>query len=137
MNHTKIYHSTLLISLLTILPATASKPSQIPTATAANTTAVPSNSLLTAAQSLNQRGAEFLAAGKADKALANWQQAHNLYTQVKDSKGMIGTKINQAQALQSLGFYRQALLNLQEVNTTLQQQPDSELKMQGLLGLGN
>ena len=50
---------------------------------------------------------------------------------------MIGTKINQAQALQSLGFYRQALLNLQEVNVKLQQQPDSQLKMQGLLGLGN
>ena len=137
MNHSKIYHSTLLISLLTILPATASKSPQVSTATAANTTAVPNNSLLTAAQTLNQRGAELLAAGKADRALANWQQAHKLYTQVKDSQGIIGTKINQAQALQSLGFYRQALLNLQEVNTTLQQQPDSELKMQGLLGLGN
>jgi tetratricopeptide (TPR) repeat protein len=137
MNHTKIYHSTLLISLLAILPATASKPPQVSTTTAANTTTVPNNSLLTAAQSLNQRGAEFLAAGKADKALANWQQAHKIYTQIKDSQGIIGTKINQAQALQSLGFYRQALLNLQEVNATLQQQPDSQLKMQGLLGLGN
>lgn len=55
MNHPKIYHLTLLISLLTILPATASKQPQY----------------------------------------------------------------------------------LQEVNTSLQQQPDSQLKMQGLLGLGN
>ena len=137
MNYSKIYHSTLLISLLTILPAVASSPSNLPTSTAINTTIDSNNPLLKTAQRLNQRGAEFLAAGKPDKALANWQEAHQLYTKVKDPQGMIGTKINQAQALQSLGFYRQALLNLQEVNVKLQQQPDSQLKMQGLLGLGN
>ena len=137
MNYSKIYHSTLLISLLTILPAVASSPSNLPTSTAVNTTIDSNSPLLKTAQRLNQRGAEFLAAGKPDKALANWQEAHQLYTKVKDPQGMIGTKINQAQALQSLGFYRQALLNLQEVNVKLQQQPDSQLKMQGLLGLGN
>ena len=137
MNYSKIYHSTLLISLLTILPAVASSPPNQPTSTAINTTIDSNNPLLKTAQRLNQRGAEFLAAGKPDKALANWQEAHQLYTKVKDPQGMIGTKINQAQALQSLGFYRQALLNLQEVNVKLQQQPDSQLKMQGLLGLGN
>ena len=137
MNYSKIYHSSLLISLLTILPAVASSPSNLPTSTAVNTTIDSNNPLLKTAQTLNQRGAEFLAAGKPDKALTNWQEAHQLYTKVKDPQGMIGTKINQAQALQSLGFYRQALLNLQEVNVKLQQQPDSQLKMQGLLGLGN
>ncbi|MCY7336269.1 MAG: CHAT domain-containing protein [Chamaesiphon sp.] len=137
MIYSKIYHSTLLISLLTILPAVASNPPNLPISTAVNTTIDSNNPLLKTAQTLNQRGAEFLAAGKPDKALANWQEAHQLYTKVKDPQGMIGTKINQAQALQSLGFYRQALLNLQEVNVKLQQQPDSDLKMQGLLGLGN
>jgi CHAT domain-containing protein len=133
----KLYLSTLLLSILTILPATASNPPKLSTTTAVNTTAAPTTSLLKSAQSLNQRGAEFLAAGKPDLALADWKQAHKIYTQIKDPQGIIGTKINQAQALQSLGFYRQALLTLQAVNTNLQQQPDSELKMQGLLGLGN
>jgi CHAT domain-containing protein len=137
MKHPKIYSSVLLLSTLTILPATASNLPKIPTSTATNTNTVPSNSLLKSAQTLNQRGAEYLAAGKPDRALADWQQAHKLYTQIKDPQGIIGTQINQAQALQSLGFYRQALLTLQDVNTNLQKQPDSQLKMQGLLGLGN
>ncbi len=132
----KTYLSILLLSTLTILPASANN-SPKSTTTAINTTAAPSNSLLTAAQTLNQRGANFLAAGKPDRALADWQQAHKLYTQVKDPNGIIGTKINQAQALQSLGFYRQALLTLQDVNTSIQTQPDSDLKLRGLLALGN
>jgi CHAT domain-containing protein len=136
--NSKIYLSTLFLSALTILPATASKvPANTQTTTAVNTTAAPTNSLLKSAQSLNQSGAEYLAAGKPDKALADWKKAHKLYTEIKDPQGIVGTKINQAQALQSLGFYRQALLTLQEVNNTIQKQPDSQLKMQGLLGLGN
>jgi CHAT domain-containing protein len=137
MNCPKLYLSTLLLSTLTILSATASTAPNPQTSTTVNTTTAPSNSLLKSAQSLNQSGAKFLAAGKPDKALADWQKAHKLYTQIKDPQGIVGTKINQAQALQSLGFYRQALLTLQEVNNTLQKQPDSQLKMQGLLGLGN
>lgn len=138
MKYSHLYLAILCLIIPTILPAAASNLPKIPRSTAATSTVdLSSNPLLKAAQTLNQRGAESLAAGKPDKALADWQQAHKLYVQVKDEQGMIGTKINQAQALQSLGFYRQALLNLQEVNTTLQQQPDSELKMQSLLGLGN
>jgi CHAT domain-containing protein len=132
----KLYLLIPLLISLAILPAIASNLPNVPTSMAAN----PSNSinsLLTTAQTLNQRGADFLAAGKPDRALADWEQAHKLYTQIKDNNGIIGTKINQAQALQSLGFYRQALLNLQEVNTNLQKQPDSDLKMRGLLSLGN
>ncbi len=138
MNYRYLYLAILSLTIPTILPATASNPAKTPTS-AAKTTTVDSSSTspLQAAQKLNQRGTEALAAGKPDQALADWQQAHKLYAQAKDQQGMIGTKINQAQALQSLGFYRQALLNLQEVNTTLQQQPDSALKVQGLLGLGN
>jgi tetratricopeptide (TPR) repeat protein len=69
--------------------------------------------------------------------LADWQQAQQLYAKTKDIRGITGTKINQAQALQSLGFYRQALSILQSVNAELQQQPDSDLKLNGLLSLGN
>jgi CHAT domain-containing protein len=138
MNHSKIYLSTLLLSILTTLPATASKlPKSTTSASTNNNSAAPSNSLLKTAQTLNQRGVDSLAAGRADKALTDWKQAHKLYTEIKDPNGIIGTKINQAQALQSLGFYRQSLLTLQEVNTNLQKQPDSDLKVRGLLGLGN
>ncbi len=132
----KTYLSTLLLSTLIILPASASNFPDRPTSTAVNPTES-INPILKNAQILNQQGAAFLAAGKPDQALANWQQAHKLYTQIKDNNGIIGTKINQAQALQSLGFYRQALLDLQEVNTNLQKQTDSDLKMRGLLALGN
>lgn len=144
MNYSRLYLAIFCLSISTILPATASNlpsgskstettPNPIsPRAGSANES---SNPVLQSAQKLNQRGAELLAAGKPDQALTSWQEAHKLYTQAQDPQGIIGTKINQAQALQSLGFYRQALLNLQAVNTTLQQQPDSELKMQSLLGL--
>jgi tetratricopeptide (TPR) repeat protein len=138
MNYPQLYLTIFCLSISTILPATASNLPKVSTSTVATTTVnSSSNSVLQSAQKLNQRGAELLAAGKPEQALTSWQEAHKLYTQAQDPQGIIGTKINQAQALQSLGFYRQALLNLQAVNTTLQQQPDSELKMQSLLGLGN
>lgn len=137
MNYPKTYLSILFLTILTTLPAAASNLPNSTIEPPPNSTAAPSSSLLKAAQTLNQRGAEFLAAGKPDRALADWQQAQKLYTEVKDPNGMIGTKINQAQALQALGFYRQALLTLQSVNASLQKQPDSDLKLRGLLGLGN
>ena len=128
--YAKISRSILFLSILFIYPTTANTPPQ----TIANTS---NNSLLKAAQRLNQQGASFLAAGKPEQALAVWKQAHNLYAQIDDSQGKIGTNINQAQALQALGFYRQALLILQSVNAELQNQPDSDLKLRGLMGLGN
>jgi CHAT domain-containing protein len=132
----RLYLPILLLSSSIISPAVASNTPNPPPNVANNTT-TPSDPLLNEAQTLNQRGANFLAAGKPDKALADWQQAHNLYAQIKDVDGMIGTKINQAQAFQSLGFYRQALLTLQEVNTSIQKQPDTDLKLRGLMSLGN
>jgi CHAT domain-containing protein len=98
---------------------------------------IAANPILQSAQTFNQQGAKYLAAGQADLALKSWKQAHRLYSQAQDPAGMIGSQINQAQALQSLGFYRQSLTLLQSINSTLQQQPNSSLKAQGLLGLGN
>jgi CHAT domain-containing protein len=98
---------------------------------------IAANSQLQSAQAFNQQGVRYLASGQADLALKSWQQAHRLYSQAKDPAGMIGSQINQAQALQSLGFYRQSLLLLQSINANLQQQPNSSLKAQGLLSLGN
>jgi hypothetical protein len=60
MNHSKLYLSTLLLSVLTTLPATASKLPQSATSASTNNAAAPSNSRLNSAQKLNQRGADFL-----------------------------------------------------------------------------
>jgi CHAT domain-containing protein len=131
MKNCKTYLVILLLSLFTILPVKANTPNP---STSINTS---TSSLLQQAQILNQKGAEYLASGNADMALKSWQKAHRLYTQAQDQEGIIGTQINQAQALQSLGFYRQSLLTLQSVNNNLQKQPNSALKVQGLLSVGN
>jgi CHAT domain-containing protein len=116
----KKYLPAILISCLSILPAQAQS----------------TNPLVDRAWKLNQEGTELLAQGKPDRALALWEQSNKIYTQAKDTEGIIGTQINQAQALQSLGFYHKASLSLQAVNTKLQQQPNSPLKMRGLYSLG-
>jgi CHAT domain-containing protein len=89
------------------------------------------------AQALNTQGQLQLALGQSEKALGSWEQAHNAYTQISDTAGIIGSQINQAQALQALGLYRRTLITLTQVNQNLQQQPDSLLKATGLLSLGN
>jgi CHAT domain-containing protein len=102
-----------------------------------NSVKIAANSTLQSAQALNQQGAKYLAAGQAELALKSWKQAYKLYSQAQDPAGIIGSQINQAQALQSLGFYQQSLLLLRSINSSLQQQPNSSLKAQGLLSLGN
>ncbi len=89
------------------------------------------------AQAFNTQGQLQLALGQSEKALTSWEQAHNAYTQISDTAGIIGSQINQAQALQALGLYRRTLITLTQVNQNLQQQPDSLLKATGLLSLGN
>lgn len=89
------------------------------------------------AQAWNIQGQMQLAQGQAQLALSTWQQATTTYTQIGDRVGVIGSLINQAQAMQALGLYRRALMTLNSVNQTLQKQPDSPLKVSGLHGLGN
>jgi len=57
------------------------------------------------ATNLVQEGTQLLQQGKAEAALEIWQRAEELYRQNQNQTGIIGTKINQAQALTSLGFY--------------------------------
>ncbi len=89
------------------------------------------------AQAFNTQGQIQLAQGQSEKALASWKEATDLYSKNRDNAGEIGSKINQAQALQALGLYRRARITLTQVNQLLQQQPDSLLKATGLLSLGN
>ena len=60
------------------------------------------------AANLVQQGTQLLQQGKAEAALEIWQEAEELYRQNQNQTGIIGTKINQAQALTSLGFYRRS-----------------------------
>ena len=88
------------------------------------------------AQALNTQGSLQLAMGQTEAALNTWKQAENAYADAGDKAGMLGSLINQAQALQTLGLYRQAQTTLEQVNEKLQAQPNSFLKASGLQSLG-
>jgi len=93
--------------------------------------------LSTLAQALNTQGSLQFSLGETQLALSTWEQASATYAQVGDQAGVIRSQINQAQALEELGFNRRALDTLTQVNKTLQAQPDSLLKVNGLQSLGN
>ena len=88
------------------------------------------------AQALNTKGNLELARGQAQAAFDTWEQAEVAYRQAEDETGVLGSQINQAQALQTLGLYRRSRQLLEKVNETLQEQPDSQLKTTGLQSLG-
>jgi CHAT domain-containing protein/Tfp pilus assembly protein PilF len=60
------------------------------------------------AQILNNQGSLELAQGQAQTALQTWQNAEKLYQQTGDKLGSVGAQMNQAQAWETLGFYRRS-----------------------------
>ncbi len=96
----------------------------------------PSADAIVWAQILNTQAGLFLHTGHAESALSTWQQAQKLYDQAGDSTGSIGSQINQAQAMQTLGFYRRSRQQLEALNQKLASQPDSDIKVSGLRTLG-
>ncbi|MBL1177278.1 CHAT domain-containing protein [Pantanalinema sp. GBBB05] len=95
------------------------------------------NHQLILAQGLNTQGSLQFAQGKTEAALATWQQATAIYTQLGDEQRRIGSLINQAQAQQALGLFVRARQTLDDVERSLQNQPTSQLKALGLRSLGN
>jgi CHAT domain-containing protein/uncharacterized protein HemY len=89
------------------------------------------------AQSLNIQGSIQLAQGKAQEALTTWQRATANHEISGDKDGAIRSKINQSQALRSLGLYPKATNMLQQVQIELKEQPASSLKAASLLNLGD
>jgi CHAT domain-containing protein len=87
-------------------------------------------------QALNTQGTLQLALGQTEAALETWENAERAYAQLQDTSGVLGSQINQAQALQSLGLYRRAELILQDAYEQLHTQPASPLKVAGLRSLG-
>ncbi|BAZ41212.1 TPR repeat protein [Calothrix sp. NIES-4101] len=88
------------------------------------------------AVSLNTQGKLQLSTGQAEAALKSWQEAERVYRTTGDNLGAIGSKVNQAQALQVMGLYRRAKHVLIDINQQLQQQQDSPLKLKALRSLG-
>ena len=80
------------------------------------------------AQVLNRQGRLFIARGKIEQALKTFQTTELLYRQAEDLKGVIGSQINQAQALQNLGFYRRARKLFTQIENKLDAEPDSLFK---------
>lgn len=89
------------------------------------------------AQILDIQGRLQLAQSQAENALNTWQQAADIYTKIGDKQAILQNRINQAQALQALGFYRQAEKTLEKSTKILQSQPNSLVKVTGLRSLGN
>ena len=85
---------------------------------------------------LNHQGQLQLAMGHAEAALKTWETAETLYAQLQDPQGQVGSQINQAQALQSLGLFRRAQTLLTQVHQHLESEPDSALKVLSLDNLG-
>ncbi len=88
------------------------------------------------AQALNTQASLQLQMGKAEAALETWEQADKFYQAAGDTMGSLGSQINQAQALQSLGFYRRSKQHLEALVQKLAAMPDSETKVSGLRSLG-
>ncbi|MBD1936861.1 CHAT domain-containing protein [Microcoleus sp. FACHB-68] len=89
------------------------------------------------AQILEVKGQLQLSAGKLEEALDTWKKAANTYKEVGDISGVTKTRINQAQTLQTLGLYRQAIKTLTEVREILLVQADLPVKAKGLQSLGD
>ena len=83
---------------------------------------IPEN--LAHAQALDTKGHLEYIQGKTQKALDIWKQAAQIYEKLNDNEGILINKINQAQALQSLGSLLQAKDILDELEESLQNQKE-------------
>jgi len=94
------------------------------------------NSKHVLALALNTQGSLQLALGQAEKALESSQKATDLYVEMSDRTGKLGSLINQASALQSLGFYRRANKIFDEIKWSVEGEPNLNLKLSGLQSWG-
>lgn len=88
------------------------------------------------AQALDIQGRLQLTRGQGEAALETWEQAAVLYEELGNESAVIRSGINQAEALQSLGLYRRAILTLDRLTQSLQDQPDSLESVSALRSLG-
>lgn len=91
----------------------------------------------TPAQLLMTQGQQDFERGNFELALERWKQAETLLRQNHAEDRILGIRLNQAKAWQSLGFYRRAKDLLEQLRSATQTQPASKLKAQVLLEYGN
>ncbi|BAZ10264.1 hypothetical protein NIES4071_20790 [Calothrix sp. NIES-4071] len=89
------------------------------------------------AQTLDIQGRLQLTTGRPEQALSTWKEMEEIYTKIGDKNSIALARLNQAQALRSQGFNRRAVEMLEQINQTLESQPDSLDKVIALLSLGN
>jgi CHAT domain-containing protein/predicted negative regulator of RcsB-dependent stress response len=94
-----------------------------------------SNILL--AQTLNTQARLLSHTGQSEQALEKWEQAQKYYEQAGDRLGAMGTQVNRAQALQTLGFYGRSRQLLEATRSQLADLPDSDVKISQLRNLGS
>ncbi|HEY9300036.1 MAG TPA: tetratricopeptide repeat protein, partial [Phormidium sp.] len=87
------------------------------------------------ATALNTQGRLQQSLGQTEIALTTLQKATEAYEKAGDEEGRIGSLINQAQTLQTLGFYQRAVKILTQLEQNIQQQTNVNLKLKGLLSL--
>ena len=73
---------------------------------------------------------------KTELAIAGWENAADYYLRAGEQTLAVEAKLKQAQALQSLGFTVKAVAILEQVNRSLEQVSDPQLKAKGLRNLG-
>ncbi|WP_287293458.1 CHAT domain-containing protein [Moorena sp. SIO2C4] len=89
------------------------------------------------AQTLEVQGQIYLSLGQGSKALSIWQETSAIYQDIGDLTRLTESQIYQVQALRVLGLYHQATKTLTQIQETLENQPDSALKITALQYLGD
>ncbi|NEP16750.1 MAG: CHAT domain-containing protein [Leptolyngbya sp. SIO4C1] len=85
---------------------------------------------------LNTYGHLQLGLGQIEQSIDTWAEAADYYDQLGDTLGRLGSQLNQAQAMQTLGLYRQAQGLLETTYESLESKPNSLLKAAALRSLG-
>ncbi|MEM9212833.1 MAG: CHAT domain-containing protein [Cyanobacteria bacterium P01_F01_bin.150] len=88
------------------------------------------------AKALNAQGWLQWRQGNLDQALEAWQQSTVAYDNAAYQPGVIGSLLNQAKVLQTLGLSRETEETLLKTQTLLDAQSDPQLKSLGLRSLG-
>jgi CHAT domain-containing protein len=88
------------------------------------------------AQALDIQGRLQLSQGQAEAALMTWEKAAQLYDQLGDRASLMRNRVNQAEAMQALGFYRRAITTLTQLTDTTHE-PASLTQVVALRSLGD
>ncbi len=93
--------------------------------------------VLRQAQALNAEASELFHRGQAQEALLMWRDAQAKYAEAHDPRGVLGSQINQAQALQTIGLYNRARTLMETLRAELETQVDPDIQALGLQSLGS